>query len=73
MKIIKIMGHGNSSKPRVEIKNGITHVFVSAPPVNGQANKAIQALLAKQLGLKLNQINLKSGFNSRNKIFEIYD
>ena len=46
-------------------------VTVQAPPENGKANEAIRKLLAKVLGLRLAQVELKSGQSSRSKRFVI--
>jgi len=44
---------------------------VTAPPVEGAANKACIEFLADQLGVKKSQITLVFGAASRNKVFEI--
>ena len=50
---------------------GALRVRVKAPPVDGEANKAMIQLLAKQLGVPKGQITLVSGATARNKIVEI--
>jgi uncharacterized protein (TIGR00251 family) len=44
---------------------------VSVPPEKGKANKAMTALIAKQLGLAKSSISLVSGDTSRKKILRI--
>jgi hypothetical protein len=44
-------------------------VAVQAPPVEGRANSALIAFLAKTLGLPKNQVELISGELSRSKVF----
>ncbi len=51
--------------------DGSLLVQVKAPPVDGKANEAVVALLAKHFGVKRNAVSLKRGASSRNKVFEI--
>ena len=44
---------------------------VAAPPVDGQANQAIQVFLAKQFGVAKSSIRLLKGSHSRQKCFSI--
>ncbi len=46
-------------------------VAVAAPPEDGKANKAILERLAKELGLKKNQLSIKAGSSGRLKTVEI--
>ncbi len=51
--------------------NGMLRVCVTQAPEKGKANKAIIALLAKQLGLRKAQFELFSGETSSQKRFLI--
>ena len=44
-------------------------IAVNAPPVEGRANEALIAFLAKTFGLPKTAVELASGASSRNKIF----
>jgi uncharacterized protein (TIGR00251 family) len=44
---------------------------LTAPPVEGAANAACEALLAELLGLRRSEIRLVSGERSREKLFEV--
>ena len=44
-------------------------LMIAAPPVEGKANKAVKAYLAKLLGVKANTIVLASGEHARKKTF----
>jgi len=52
-------------------QDDVLAVKVTAPPVEGAANKACIQLLADRLGVKKSQIALVFGAASRNKVFEI--
>ena len=51
---------GDSAGARARIK-------LAAPPVDGKANKALTAFVAKRLGLKTRQVSLDAGQTSRDK------
>ena len=46
-------------------------VKVTAPPVEGRANKAVKKLIAEQLGLSPSQIEIIAGERSREKVLRI--
>ena len=46
-------------------------VALTAPPVDGEANAALQAYLAKALGLKKAQVSLAQGQSSRHKLVDL--
>lgn len=46
-------------------------VAVSAPPVDGQANAALEDFLAEACGLKRRQVRVVAGHSSRRKIVEL--
>ena len=62
--------HVNPHASRAEISgvaDGALKVRVTVPPVEGAANQAVIALLAKTLGLKKSQLALAAGAQSRRK------
>ena len=69
---ISVIAHPNSKKVRVEkdLLNTL-HIYVSQPPLEGKANKAIIEALAKYYHAKKGNIILLSGEKSKNKLFEI--
>jgi len=69
---VTIIGHPNSKKPRIERdSSGTMHIYVSQPPLEGKANKAIAVALAKQFNVSKNSVTLVSGQKSKFKVFEI--
>jgi hypothetical protein len=46
-------------------------IKLTAPPIDGAANKAAAEFLADKLGVKKAQVTLVSGATSREKLFEI--
>lgn len=60
----KTQGLGGVQGERLLIK-------LAAPPVDGKANAALVAYLAKLLGIKRTQVLIRSGEKSRQKILEL--
>lgn len=46
-------------------------IWVTAPPIKGQANRAVVDLLARYFKVKRSGVKLISGFSSRNKVFKV--
>ena len=46
---------------------------IKAPPVDGQANAALIALIAKHFGVRRVQVRIKTGSSSRMKLVQIDD
>jgi uncharacterized protein (TIGR00251 family) len=69
---ISIIAHPNAKKPRVERDLlGTLHVYVSEPPLEGKANRAVVEALSKYYKVKRNTVLFVSGEKSKNKTFEI--
>ncbi len=62
---------GAKSDGIVDIRDGILHVRVTAPPRKGQANRALLALMARELGVSKSDLSIVRGYTSRNKSLEI--
>lgn len=70
---ISVIAHPNSKKPRVETDLlGTLHVYVSAPPLEGKANKAVVKAIADHFNVKRSQVQLVSGAKSKQKVIEIH-
>lgn len=69
---VSVIAHPNSKKPRIEKDLlGMLHVYVSEPPLEGKANKAVLEVLAKYFKTKKGSVLLLSGERSKNKTFKI--
>ena len=71
---LKVRVNPRSSRNEITgFRDGVLSVKLTAPPVEGAANKACIELLADKLGIRKSQISLASGEKSRDKAFEISD
>ena len=61
----------NARKNKMIEEQGRYKVYLSAPPLEGKANKALIKFLSEHFGVKKNQVKLIKGEKSRNKIIEI--
>ena len=69
---ITITAHPNSRHPRIEKDLfGSLHVYVSEPPLEGKANKAVRESLAKYYKIAQSKVQLVKGEKSKLKTFEI--
>ncbi len=55
----------------VGLHEGALKIQVAAPPVEGEANEALVAFLAKTLGVKKSQVRICSGEKGRRKVAEV--
>ncbi|MHB1132733.1 MAG: DUF167 domain-containing protein [Chloroflexota bacterium] len=52
-------------------ENGMLKVRLTAPPVEGKANKALLAFLAERLGVSKSAVSLVLGQGARRKVVEV--
>lgn len=57
----------------VGFKDNVLRVRITAPPVEGKANKALAAFLADAWGVPKSSIKMIQGETSREKVLEIPD
>ncbi len=68
--VLPVKAHAGARRNEIRgILNGMLRVSVTQAPEKGKANKAIIALLAKELSLRKSQIELISGETSGQKRF----
>ena len=51
----------------------VLRIRLQAPPVDGKANKALVAFLARELGISKSKVILVKGTTSRSKLLELPD
>ena len=71
MKLINIRVIPNAKKNNVSEEQGKFKVHISAPAVNGKANKALIKVLAEYFKVKKRGIKIIRGAKSREKVVEI--
>ncbi|PLX27014.1 YggU family protein [Candidatus Parcubacteria bacterium] len=73
MKKINIRVLPRSSKNEIvgEMADRTLKVKLTAPPVDGEANKKLIELLAKHFGVSKSKIKIVRGLTSKNKVIEI--
>ena len=70
----RVKMHINPRSSRNQItgwQGDVLCIKLTAPPVEGAANKAAIEFLAESLGVKKSQVTLVSGQTSRDKVFEV--
>ncbi len=68
--VLPVKAHPGARRNEIRgVQNGMLRVSVTQAPEKGKANKAIVALLAKELSLRKSQIELISGETSAQKRF----
>jgi uncharacterized protein (TIGR00251 family) len=53
------------------VRDGVLRVRVTAPPVEGEANRAVAALVAEALGLRASAVTVVQGLRGRDKVVRI--
>ena len=53
------------------IEGGVLRARVSAPPVDGKANRALCRLIAKRLGIAPSRVSVVRGERSRDKVVRV--
>jgi len=72
--IIKVKIVPGSSKNKIiGAYNDALKITITAPPVEGKANKKCIAYLAKYFDVAKSKIEIISGQSNRNKLIKIYD
>jgi len=62
---------GASKNEIMGVQQDALKIRISAPPVQGKANKALIQFLAKELGVKRSQVEILSGHTSRIKTIRV--
>ncbi len=64
---------GSSKNKIIGVYNDSLKITITAPPVEGKANKKCIAYLAKYFNVAKSKIEIISGLASKNKLIRIYD
>ncbi|MBS1708740.1 MAG: DUF167 domain-containing protein [Armatimonadetes bacterium] len=61
-----------ASRPRIADDGADSvQVWVAAPPVDGEANKAVEETVAKSIGLPKSRVRVVRGHKSRDKVLAL--
>ncbi|MBN9501950.1 MAG: hypothetical protein BGO01_09960 [Armatimonadetes bacterium 55-13] len=70
--VFRVRVQPRSSRNRIQVvSDGELKIWVTAPPVDGEANDAVCKLLAKILRVAGSAITIRTGAASKHKIIEI--
>ncbi len=61
----------NAKKNRIKEEEDCLKVYLSAPPIQGKANKMLIKILSVFYKVKKNKINIIKGEKARNKVVEV--
>lgn len=64
---------GSRVEQLLELDDGSWLARIKAPPVDGKANAALIALVARHFGLRKAQVHIKSGAAGRSKLVQLED
>ena len=53
------------------LRDGVLHVRVTAPPVDGRANQAVCKLIARAVGVGKTSVSVIRGERSRDKVVQV--
>ena len=70
---LKIIPRSSENKIVGESEDGVLKIKLTAPPVEGEANKKLIEFLSKEWGMAKSKIQIIKGEKSKNKIVEIED
>lgn len=70
-KIIQIKVVPNAKKAHIKEEERLLKVYLTAPAVDGKANKALIPVLAAYFGAKKSQVEIIKGLKSREKTISI--
>ncbi len=72
--VLRVRVQPRASAERLEgVQGDQLRVRLTAPPVDGAANAACVAFLAKALGVSRSRVQIRSGLKGRNKVLYIAD
>lgn len=70
---VRVTPRSNKDEVDKILGDGTIKIKLTAPPVQGKANKALIKFLAEILDVKQSQIEIIAGEKGRNKLITVYD
>ena len=70
--VIEVKVVAGARKAMIKNEGGILKIYLTAPAVDGKANKALIEILSERLGAAKRQIEITKGLQSRRKTITIY-
>ncbi len=67
---VRLRPRGNRDE-LIGVEVGVVHARVSAPPVDGRANRALCRLIAKRAGVAPSRVSVVRGGKSREKLVRV--
>lgn len=68
---VAVRAHPRAAETRAEWQDGVLHVWVSAAPAEGAANRALIQTVAETLRVPVGKVRLVAGRRSRQKLIEV--
>lgn len=69
--LITVRVHPRASRAKAAWKGEVLEVWVTAPPVESAANQAVLRAVARELGVPVSAVSLRSGARGRLKTVEV--
>jgi uncharacterized protein (TIGR00251 family) len=69
--VINVRVHPRAAQARSSWNEDVLEVWVTATPVDGAANRAVVAAVAKHFKVPASRVRLRSGWRSRRKLVEV--
>jgi len=70
---IEVKAHTGSKVEKIEMKDGIWHIYTHKPPADNEANQQITKMLSDYFDKPITDIRIVRGISNSNKIIEIDD
>jgi uncharacterized protein YggU (UPF0235/DUF167 family) len=70
---IRVRAHPGASRERLSWDGHALHVWITARAIEGAANQALRAAIARALGTRPSAVALVAGDRSRDKVVEVDD
>jgi uncharacterized protein YggU (UPF0235/DUF167 family) len=69
--LLTVRVHPRASRARTEWKDDVLEVWVNEPASEGRANHAVLEAVAKELGVRVSAVSMRSGSHARTKLVEV--